>query len=356
MRPFSEPAYLQIPLPLQTAACPRCPLRRDGRCEGVGTLESFIQKDESSIGCYDADRIRIHYDDVRRSRSGSPPPCHHDRLELPSFIPVIKDGGPQDACLGGERLYAVSFSTLLRESGDLRFAAPGHLRKTLGLPHRARLALICTVDDRRIERFWKISEEREMWRRVADLDFEFVTSATFSVWNRSPRSDQIISQEKNFVTHDDLCALGVPSVPFLFFYVGSELDYRQLLAHLRARPDVSKVAMLAQLRRATVSFGKVIEYMRAIKRDVGRPLHFVVVGAAAASKVDRVFREFPDSTIVTDQPFMKGNFGWQTLEDLSHVKNEAASRGQLVRDNIAQFQRYCEWRGNHLPHPSDQTD
>lgn len=150
--------------------------------------------------------------------------------------------------------------------------------------------------------------------------------------------------------------LSVPSVPFLFFYVGSDLDYQQLLAHLRARPDVSKVAMLAQLRCSSVSFGRMIEYMRAVKRDVGRPLHFVVVGAAAAMKIDRVFSEFPNSTIVTDQPFMKGSFGWQTREDLGHVKNEAASRGQLVRDNIAQFQSYCERQRKHRPHATDQDE
>ena len=359
MKSFSEITYRQLALPVMALACPACPYRLKGRCEGPITIESFTSRDESVIGCYDLSRIKAYYDELQRDRTGKTiEPSHHERLRLPAFIPMIKDGLSLSAAPLKEALYGVSLGTLLKDCGDLRFDSPEKLRRFLGLNSRARLSLICTAADWRIERFWKVSESRQVWRRIASLNFEFVTSATFSVWSKQPRSDQIYNQDRNFVTYDYLSALGIPSVPFTFFYTGSELDYQNVINWLKDRPDLRKVAILAQLRRSKIKFDKVLEYMRSMGSDVGRPLDFVVVGVATAEKIDRIFREFKTATIVTHQPFMKAmRSGEQTLEDLTHVKNGTKSRGVLAVRNIKRFYEYCTSRakGSNLPDISTQS-
>ncbi len=352
MKDFTEIAYRQMALPMTAPACPDCPYTRKGRCEGPITIESFTRRDESVIGCYDATRIKAYYKELARdsvAKMKRAPRSRHEQLRLPSFIPMIKDGLSLRAEHRSETLYGVSLGTMLKDCGDLRFDSPEELRRFLGLYDRARLALIGTAADWKIERFWKVSESRQVWQRIALLQFEFVTSTTFSVWNEQPRSDQIYNQDRNFFTHDYLCALGIPSVPFAFFYTGSEFDYRNIINWLQGRPDLRKVAILAQLRRSKVKFEKVLEYMRSISGDVGRPLDFIVVGVAAAEKIDRVLREFKSATIVTDQPFMKAmRCGERTLRDLSHVKNGEESRERLAVRNIERFHDYCHDRAQDL--------
>jgi hypothetical protein len=359
MKDFTEIAYRQMALPMTAPACPACPYRLKGRCEGPITIESFTRRDESVIGCYDATRIKAYHKELARdsvAKMKRAPQSRHELLRLPSFIPMIKDGLSLRAEHKSEALYGVSLGTLLKDCGDLRFDSPEKLRRSLGLDDRSRLALIGTAADWKIERFWKVSESRQVWQRIALLQFEFVTSATFSVWSEQPRSDQIYNQDRNFFTHDYLCALGIPSVPFIFFYTGRELDYRNVINWLKGRPDLRKVAILAQLRRSKVTFEKVLEYMRSIGGDIGRPLDFIVVGVATAEKIDRILQEFKSATIVTDQPFMKAmRCGEQTLRDLSHVKNAEESRERLAIQNIERFHDYCHDRAQiykHLPGPA----
>ncbi|HEX8376719.1 MAG TPA: hypothetical protein VF602_02800 [Pedobacter sp.] len=333
----------QIPLPLQTAGCAGCPLYQDKRCEGAITLESFAMQDDSVIGCRDIERIGIYYKDVKRTQRAVPPPNRNDQLVLPPFIPILTTGAPKDTRLDSNLLYGVSFSSILNKNGSLRYKTPESLRRALRLPTNGRLALFCTVDDIRMEYFWKISESKNLWQRVSALNFEFVTSATFSVYNKHPRSDQIINQARNFLTLDDLSALNVPAIPFIFFYPESELDYLNLLKELNKRPDVRKIAILAQLRRSKHEFALVIEYMQAIKNDIKRPLEFVVVGVAEAKRIELILSKFPGSTVASSQPFFKGNkCGEETLSRLGHKGNDRLTRAQLIENNISVFTNYCK--------------
>lgn len=331
-----------MPLLLQTGNCVRCPIFKDGRCEGAITLESFVMQEDSVIGCRDPERIDVFYKDVKRTRRALPPPNLNSRLLLPPFIPVLTSGMPPDLKLDSKLLYGVSFSTILNTNGTLRYKTPESLRHALRLPPDGRLALFCTVDDARIEYFWKISESKKLWQRIAALRFEFVTSATFSVYSKHPRSDQIINQAKNFLTLDDISALEVPAIPFIFFYSESELDYLNLLNELNRRPDISKVAVLAQLRRSKHGFESLLEYMHAISADIKRKIEFVVMGVAEATRIKQILSEFPDSTIVSSQPVFKGNKGGEmTLKNLKHVENEDMSRAELIENNIRAYIGFC---------------
>lgn len=313
---------------------------REDRCEGAITEESLTMRDPSVIGCYDSERIKQYYNYLHEQEEIESPPARHDSLTLPSFIPVLISGMPHGIEFPPDRLYGVYLKTLLNDNGSPRYATPGSLRKGLQLPPEARLALFQTATDILIEKAWILSEVRYLWERIFSLNFEFVTSTTYSVYEDNPRSDQIYNQERNFRTHDIFCSLGVPCIPFLFFNPQSQRDYDSIIKWLGTRRDVTKVAMLAHCYRGKTAFARMISHMKTIVKDVERPLEFVLVGAATLDKI-RLMREFPNTTFATKQPVFKGTYRQRILPDLrpDEVRVTDVSKAQLVVENIEQFDR-----------------
>lgn len=236
---------------------------------------------------------------------------------------------------------------MLQDNGRIRYSSPADLRRALKLPLDTRLALIGATVDHVIEQFWKTSETQKAWQIIAGLDFEFATSMTFSVWNKQPRFDQIYNRDRNFFTHDRLLEVGVNSIPFLFFY--SEKDYQEVVMWLQARPDVQKVAVLAQFYETMPKIEQLISDMKNIKADLGRDLQFLVVGVSSAEKIAAILSAFNDATIVTLQPIYKALMWQQTLPDLKHTKvHGIVSQAKLAARNVELFQKYCSeprlWR------------
>ena len=213
------------------------------------------------------------------------------------------------------------------------------LRDGLHLPQAGRLALFLTAGDPLIESVWYFSMTREVWQRLAALDFELVTSATFSVYDDDPRSDQIFNQDRNFRTYDLFCRLGVPCIPFLFFNASSHLDYRNITGWLKTHPDVEKVAILAHSFRHPTAFDRLLTQTRSIANDVERQLQFVFVGAATIDKIRLVLSEYADAVFVTPQPVSKGRVGERITPTLKSTKVDAseADVATLIRANIEQF-------------------
>jgi len=213
------------------------------------------------------------------------------------------------------------------------------LRDGLHLPQTGRLALFITASDPLIENAWYFSIVRDVWRRLAALDFEFVTSATFSVYDDDPRSDQIFNQDRNFRTYDLFCRLGVPCIPFLFFNASSDLDYRNIIGWLRTHSDVKKVAILAHSFRHRTAFDRLLTRTRSIAQDVERNLQFIFVGAAKIDKIRLVLSEYADAVFVTPQPVSKARVGELITPGLKSTKVDAseADAASLIRANIEQF-------------------
>ncbi len=301
-------------------------------------------RDPSVIGCYDSERIKQFYNYLREQEEIESPLARHDGLNLPSFIPVLISGMPRGIDFPPDRLYGVYLKTLLNDNGTPRYATPDSLRKGLQLPPHARLALFQTATDKLIEKAWILSEARYLWERIFSLNFEFVTNTTYSVYEDNPRSDQIYNQERNFRTQDIFCSLSVPCIPFLFFNPQSQRDYDSVIKWLHTRRDVTKVAMLAHCYRGKTALARMVNHMKAIVKDVGRPLEFVLVGAAARDKIQRLMLEFPNATFATPQPVSKGTKGQRILPGLKPKKVSVteASNAQLVVENIEQYDRDFE--------------
>lgn len=330
----------QPPLPF---ACPSCLHYGTGRCRGPVNYETYTMRGPSLVTCVDIERRQELFDDLYSRVVPVPASSHQTKINLPAFISGVEEGMPEVPLFPSNSLFAVSLETFLRKRGTILFQSAEELREKLRLPSDARLALIGTGKDRRIERFWTTSDKHDVWRRIAGFGFEFVTSLTFSVYDEQPRADQIYNQDRNFLTHDLIAHLNIPSIPFLYPY--SEEDYGSAFTWLRERPDINKIAVLGQFYRSEQQFAQFLHNMRLIRDGVGRSVEFLVVGVALRRRIEVIMREF-DASIVSVKPFQAALHGELILDDLktlaSGEQEVSRSRPELVVRNVAKFTRVCE--------------
>lgn len=330
-----EPNGQQL-LNLSEPKCSRCRNGALGRCRGPSTVESFVEVDDEWIGCLDSSRQTQYFANLSRWR---PPPVLDPPSvpELPPFIPQLKITMPCRPPPG--RIYALSFSAVLTPTGGISYRGnPRRLRRALKLPNGAPILGLATGKDLRIEDFWRRSEREGLWEELASLDFAASTSGTYSVWDQQPRADQIYSQERNLASYDRLAALGVPTIPFLFCYAPE--DYEAAARWLGERPGVRVVAQSAQHYEREQDFAIFMDRLCRFRDVAPRPLHYLIVGAATADKIRRLFAELPSVTIVTGRPVHEALSGLRATEDLEFVP-DPAQKAQLLRSNIDTYDRFC---------------
>ncbi len=313
--------------------CQKCRYGKDRRCDGLDSLPDLGV--EHAIGCSDAERQNSYLDNLAlyATPTASSPPLP----SLPAFIPVLARTLPRQLSLPASRLYGVSWTTVVKQSGAPRYESAGDLRRSVGLRDRGRLCLIGTAHDERLENAWAESEANDLWQGLAALSFEFATSTTFSVWKRQQRFDQIYNQDRNFYSSDRFADLEVPTAPFVF--CAQAADQRAALAWLDKHPRVDLIAVLAQYHRSARAFERLLEGMDALADASGRPLQFLVVGAATLAKMERLFAEFPSATVASTKPVMKAICGHATTKDLEHkrVSKGRVDRATLIQRNIKRF-------------------
>jgi len=296
---------------------------------------------KSMVGCLGAKRRGFYFGDTHEKFVPIPSSSHQHRITLPAFIPSIRDGlrvtWPE---ILPSSLFAVSLGKIINQSGNLAFETIDHLRKQFNLPKLAKIALIGTSKDYKLEALWKISDREKIWERIAHFGFEFVTSSTYSVWDKHPRADQIRNQDRNFQTHDILANLGAPTIPF--FFPVAESDYRAVFEWLQDRSDIDKVAVLAQFYKSPYRFAQFLKNMRAIQNAAQRQLEFLVVGVGQKYKIEAIRREFKAS-IICSKPFQAALAGRIIKRNLEEEgPNLLLPRKDLVIPNIEQYVRCCE--------------
>jgi hypothetical protein len=330
---------LQLYLPMGLTACTECPYALLKLCDGPTTRESIFMQDASVIGCLDGERLGEFYRDLHKRYYPQPHSSNQANLCLPNFIPMVAESKMNLADVSPARLLGISLGDILNDSGRVAFKSAAHVRKRLNLSSNARLALIGTGEDWKLERFWKLSDLEDSWRRIVELEFEFVTSCTFSIWYEHPRFDQIYNRERNMYTHDLFSRMGVPTIPFILFSK-NELDYQENIEWLKAREDLTVVAMLGQTRKTLSDFLVLIEEIKAIRKEIDRPLHFLVVGVAEANRIASILH-ISNATIITSRPFQAALHGEQTNGALEYERDYKQSREYLFKYNVEQFEKYC---------------
>jgi hypothetical protein len=295
----------------------------------------------SLVSCIDVSRRGEILGDTYNRVIDIPKSSHHNNLiQLPSFIPGVA-GGVSLLGLDADGLVAVSLGDIIGSDGDLLVANITQVKRRFRLPSKSRVALIGTAKDSILERLWKISDTHDIWKRISEVGFDWVTSLTYSVWDEMPRADQIRNQDRNFQTHDFFTNLGLPCIPFLF-PIDKE-DYIAAGGWMGERPDIKMVAIEAQYYKRSYQIARLAEDMRAIESAAQRHLQFLVVGTATASSIETLMRQF-STAVVTWKPFHRGRTGSYCNRNLAYFES-SLPKEELVPLNFQQYDAFCRELG-----------
>jgi hypothetical protein len=331
---YSQTKHSQPPFPL---FCEGCLLGFIGRCKGPIKKESYFKDDSSVHSCVDSLRRENAFSDTYDRTSQPYINSHQNLIKLPSFIPEVKTGLNLKKC-EHIKIFAVSLGDIVGENGNILVNSVEELKRRHRLPKNSRLVLICTAKDEKLQKLWENSDKLKIWKHIAKMGFDWVTSFNFSVWDDDPRTDQIINQDRNFLTHDYFVNLGIPSIPFVFPFDDS--DYESFGDWIAERKDINKVAVYASSYKEA-NFSQFLGNMRKIQIYAKRPLEFLVIGASTKYKITKIKSEF-DACIVASKPFQSAKSGEICTDDLKYKKYEELSRDELASINFKKNLSFCD--------------
>lgn len=294
--------------------------------------------DPTVFGCMDKTRREMAFADTYDRVHPTALLKDQNDIKLPPFIAGVKSGLSLEAA-DHIPLFAISLGDIITTQGDLRFQSVAEIRKFYKLPSNAKLALIGTSKDSKLQALWRMSDLLNIWERIAKMGFEWVTGLSFSVWDEQPRFDQIVNQDRNLLTYDYLNSHGVPSIPIV--YPHDESDYRAFGAWMEERRSIRIVAVYAAFYRRNIEFIQFLANMRSIQKNISRPVEFLVISAATQPKIDAVLSEFKAS-FVNWKPFQKARSGQICDSELKYTEHKQLSRDKLAAINFEKNFHYCD--------------
>lgn len=181
-----------------------------------------------------------------------------------------------------------------------------------------------------------------MWRRIRRLGFEFVTGASFSVFEQQSRSGQLFNQDRNMLSAEFLAREGLPVVPVFCEVMQEDLAYA--VKWLQERPSIEVVAGMAQGWRTDGEFASFLDRMKYLKAQVGRPLHFLIVGCSSAARIPKLFRELECVTVSNANLVHSGVGGewWDPEQEEFVPMPQELPRAELLEASFDSFSRFCD--------------
>lgn len=285
------------------------------------------------VGCFDPTTITSRFDNISRRLKRQVP-----GIEVPTLPKVILE------CIRLKEtfevpvrpLYAVSLNTLLTKAGNVRFSGdPTRLREKLRVKKDARLILLGTGGDKRLEKFWASAERYSKWEQLRSFQFDFATTFTFSVWGNDPRFDQIYNQDRNYATFDIFSAWGLPAIPFLF--CATREDYDSAVSWLNERLYISTIAVLAQFYARGGAFDNLLVDLDDLLVRIGRPLRLLVVGVSNLRRIRLLQERYGEEalSVVTSQPIYKAMKGQASDPQLRFRDGRPLLPEELIAPNIS---------------------
>ena len=332
---FLEMSNSQTPIPFY---CNGCPFSFTGRCNGPINRGSYFKDDKSVHSCIVPIRREKAFSDTYDRTPILYKKSYQNEINLPSFIPEIKTGLNLANCKGIE-VFAISLRNIVGTKGTILVQSVTELKRRYKLPKKCRLVLIGTAKDEALQKLWANSDRLKIWEHIAKMGFDWITGFSFSVWDDDPRTDQIINQDRNFLTHDYFVSHGIPTIPFVFPF--NEEDYESYGDWMSKRKDINIVAIFATSYSHMKSFAQLVKNMRKIQKYARRKLKFLVVGASTKAKIRKLMSEF-DVCIVASKPFQAAKSGEICTDDLKYESNRELTRDELALSNFEKNLSFCD--------------
>jgi hypothetical protein len=202
--------------------------------------------------------------------------CDTRGLEVPRFIPVVK---PQER---GTRLptdpcYAITLASIMTPSARALYPGARTIRRDLGLPKGAALALLLWEKDEYLENLWARRTRARLIEGLVGLGADLVVAPNYSVYGDEPRMAHLINIKRSLVIATELADAGARVVPHIYWW--SRTDVARWAAWLRENVEVGWVAINWQTVRADASSWQTLcDGLGALIAAVGREDLGILIG------------------------------------------------------------------------------
>ena len=284
-------------------------------------------------------------------------PIAQQPLELPQYVPVIQHGYRRSQPLNWPVVAIETYELFRLRDGRYRAVAedPEQIRKAFCLAPNVSILLLGTADDPALEEYWAYRQIDHAPRQIAKLGVLAAIGPNFSHFLDVPRTDNLFNRKRQLICVEELHQAGISPIPHLSATAPG--DWRFWRQYLVKNATIGTVAIEFQTGNRNRTEGrKVIERLERIQRQIGRPLHFVMVGGGqfieyAAARFERV-------TLIDSQPFMntmkRYAFG-ETVARRAWQESYSLERQPLDDLLVHNIQEYCSWaesavRTVHLQH------
>ena len=249
-----------------------------------------------------AQRVRevggFSFDNVPRAPMVSAP-------SLPPVVPLLYHGSGRSIPFKPPAVCLPLYSVICRHNSVTRYTSAAGLAKGFGIGPDVPVILTGTAKDRPLERWWSLGEQRrDAIRALRSLGVTLVTTPNFSLFIDQPRWDDLHSQKRIMIVHEEFLSEGLPAA--LHVNARTERDWERWTEYIAARPEVTHIAFefatgAGWARRTEWHVNQLVRLASAI----GRPLHLIVRGSGKF--LSTLAAEFFDITLLDTSVFMKTN-------------------------------------------------
>lgn len=159
---------------------------------------------------------------------------------LPSMVPLIEHATARVSSLNSPIVALPLYALLDLNRSTLRYPDREALSKKFGIDPNARLVISGVARDRRIERYWAVTDRPTLLAQLAQLDIALITPPNFSVLTDVPRTDNLHAMKRILITAVEMMQAGLPTA--LHVNARTERDYQRWAELIAARPEIQCLA------------------------------------------------------------------------------------------------------------------
>lgn len=227
-------------------------------------------------------------------------------LELPAYVPVVDHASSRSKALEWPVVALNTYSVIGVRRTDHQYRAladtPEGLRNAFRLGHGTRILLRGTARDAPLERYWEFREAANAPGQLARLDVCGAIGPNFSHFLDQPRTDHIFNKRRQLMCLLEFINAGITTIPHLNSVMPG--DWWLWRRFLKRNATISVIAIEFQTGHKNPKQGrKTIEQLSLAQRDIGRPLHLVLIGGAQF--IEYAATRFSQITLVDSTPFHK---------------------------------------------------
>ncbi len=228
------------------------------------------------------------------------------RLEapaLPQAVPIIFHASSRSgAALPG--FAALSLCTMFsRRTGAARFISSDALRDGYRLAPDTELLVTGIGEDDAIERWWELGmpARAAFIRTLRATGIGLMTTPNYSVTVNAPRWDDLYAIKRIGLVYAEMIGEGMPTA--LHVNGRTDRDFKRWAEFITARDEITHIAY--EFTTGTgwpMRLERHADWLCGLGRDVGRPLHLVIRGAA--DLVARFAATFTGVTVLETDSFI----------------------------------------------------